>query len=89
MPGTTTIGPAALQSRSIVHRLFRKIGAAALPLALLAACSTPTPKLAANHISTESALNNSHLQAEPAIDEPVEVKAERKRSGGRTLRLAR
>lgn len=53
-----------MQSRNIVHRLFLKFGSATLPLALLAACSTPTPKLAANHISTESALNNSHLQAE-------------------------
>jgi hypothetical protein len=31
----------------------------------------------------------SEAEAEPAIDEPVEVKAERKRPGGRTLRLAR
>lgn len=46
-----------------------------LPIAILAACSTPTPKLATGHLQAESALADAHLQAgaQPlgSIPEPI------------------
>jgi general secretion pathway protein D len=51
------------------------LGSIALPAALLAGCSTPTPKLANGHLNADSALTNAHLQAESSskgnIPEPV------------------
>jgi general secretion pathway protein D len=64
-----------LLSRRLIRSFIIHLCSIALPAALLAGCSTPTPKLANGHLQAEPALASAHLQAETSsqgsIPEPI------------------